>query len=172
MLTAAPAYTLPPCHLPFSPWTVYLTLGVTGLVSLCLLVAVQYTKRHYQHAYLTGGAHSDSWSQLSDMEKATPKSPANSTTPPGASACDVLQPLSSNGNFPSSGAVAARAREQMQNPASSPAAMGSPVATQTPSGSAGEANEPAVKRTESVQQMREVDDEGVRTWRRLIVEYR
>ncbi|KAJ5658558.1 uncharacterized protein N7484_002207 [Penicillium longicatenatum] len=71
---------------------------------------------------------------------------------------DVLKPLSLGGNFPSSGAVAARAREQMQN-----AASGTPKEVKTDGG--------GMQRTETVQTVYEKDKDGERTFRRLVVEY-
>ena len=171
MLTTDQRSTLLPCHLSLSPWTLYLALSLLGWVSLCLAAFVQYIKRHCQQASLTNDAHTDPWPQLSAMEKAKPKPPTASTSPPGSSACDILKPLSQNSSFPSSGTVAAKAREQMQT-ADSPTSTSSPVATQSFSGSSDETREPTHRRTESVQQMRDVDAEGERSWRRLIVEYR
>lgn len=120
---------------------------------------------------------SDFWSQLSNMEKASSKS--SSTLPPSATACDVLKPLSQNGNFPSSGAVAKKVREQMQmqmqKNGNSLSASSAPNATQPRSGSETHSTPSATasvqRRSESVQQMRELDGEGIRTWRRLVVEY-
>ena len=93
---------------------------------------------------------------------------AKSDSPPPASAMDVLKPLSQGGNFPSSGTVAARAREQMQNassPLSSPSSSpGTPKSESPQQGS-------VQKRSETVQTMYEKDDNGGRTFRRLIVEY-
>lgn len=134
------------------------------------------------------------------MEKGqTSLSPANTSPPPPSSACDVLKPLSQSGAFPSSGAVAARARElmqmqmQMQTGKASPSSPGmigggsammeAEVAEETEEGgsrrssgsssSGGEDGGSVQKRGELVQQMREVDGDGneVRTWRRVVTEY-
>ncbi|OQE14478.1 hypothetical protein PENSTE_c035G04835 [Penicillium steckii] len=107
------------------------------------------------------------------MEKASSKS-SSTTSPPSATACDVLKPLSQNGNFPNSGAVANKAREQMakngnSSPASSAAQPRSGSETQSTPSASGTAS--VQRRSESVQQMRQVDGDGVRTWRRLVVEY-
>lgn len=112
---------------------------------------------------------------MDSMEKGT-TSPSTSPPPPPASACEVLQPLSQSGAFPSSGAVAARAREQMQTGKASPSFPGtSPSPSSSPSPALKEFekgdNGSVQKRNELVQQMREVDAEGVRTWRRVVVEY-
>ncbi|KAJ5082459.1 hypothetical protein N7532_011502 [Penicillium argentinense] len=154
-----------------SSWTFYTNAVLFSAVVtsiFILLLAVHHLRRHCKSPAVAT-EQTDQWSQLSNMEKS--KSADNSTSPPATSACDVLKPLSQNGNFPSSGAVAARAREQMQNggkssPSGSPAA-----ATQPRSETAGDSTGPVQKRSESVQQMREVDVNGVRTWRRLVVEY-
>ncbi|KAJ5301359.1 hypothetical protein N7508_006222 [Penicillium antarcticum] len=83
-----------------------------------------------------------------------------------ASACDILRPLSQSGPFPSSGALAAQAREQ-QNVNSS---LEIDDIT-SPSATSPETMGRAQKCNESVQQMREEDAEGVRTWKRVVVEY-
>lgn len=147
---------------------------ITLVTSLFLLsVAIQRLK-----TIRKSQPQSDLWTQLSNMEKATSKSSSTSSStfspppPPSVSACDVLKPLSQNGNFPSSGAVAARAREQMENSGNNSPSTAATVATQPRSGSEGDAATGSVqRRNESVQQMREVDVNGVRTWRRLVVEY-
>ncbi|KAJ5901953.1 hypothetical protein N7495_002481 [Penicillium taxi] len=104
-------------------------------------------------------------------------SASNSNSAPIASACDVLKPRA---NFPTSGAVAAKAREQMnagKTTASSSSTGSSRAETHEQSGSgsdaSGDASDPGQKHSVSVQQMQmhEVDDDGVRTWRRIIVEY-
>lgn len=172
MLTATRGYTSSSCHLPLSLGTIYSILGVISLVILCFCAAVQYIKRHGQQTHRPDGAHVESWTQHFDMEKANSKSIFPSTTMPSASACDILKPLSQNGNFPNSGAVAAKAREQMQrSSASSPTATVSLGTTQIPSSSASETNGTTHTPTKTVQQMHDVDAEGVRTWQRLIVEY-
>ncbi|KAJ5391762.1 hypothetical protein N7509_007252 [Penicillium cosmopolitanum] len=155
-----------------SKWPLYTTLfGISTIVTSLFLfsLAIQHLKRICKSAPQSGP-----WYQMSNMEKATSKS-ASPPPPPAASACDVLKPLSHNSNYPSSGVVAARAREQMENSGkSSPVVPAATVATQPRSGSEGDAatgSGSVQRRNESVQQMREVDDSGVRTWRRLVVEY-
>lgn len=60
------------------------------------------------------------------------------------------------------------AREQMQNASGSPGTS----RVEIPTGATeNEASGSVQRRSESVQQMHEVDTDGVRTWRRLIVEY-
>lgn len=102
------------------------------------------------------------------MEKGT-----KPNTSPPATACDVLRPLSSTGEFPTSGAVAAHAREQMATGGKSPSSSSSATQAGSPSQSAtsNESADAVQRRKETVQQMREEDSNGVRTWRRLIVEY-
>ncbi|KAJ5553994.1 hypothetical protein N7513_003953 [Penicillium frequentans] len=139
-------------NLPFPWWW-------AGIALLCLtLVAITFAR---PQGYPTQ-TH-PVWSALSDMEKAK----ANSDSPPPASALDVLKPLSLGGNFPSSGAVAARAREQMQmqRNASHPAS-GTPKEAQQASDGGGN-----LKRSETVQTIYEKDADGGRTFRRLVVEY-
>ena len=89
-----------------------------------------------------------------------------SDSPPLPSAVDVLKPLSQGGNFPSSGTVAARAREQVQS--ASPSSLSSPG---TPKSDSMQLEGSVQKRSETVQTMYEKDDNGGRTFRRLIVEY-
>ncbi|KAJ6109318.1 hypothetical protein N7486_001552 [Penicillium sp. IBT 16267x] len=161
MVTAA-ANPLQACNfqfkLPFPWWWAYI-----ALVSLILVVAITFTR---SQGY-PNQAH-PVWSALSDMEKAK----ASFDSPPPASAMDVLKPLSLGGTFPSSGAVAARAREQMQmqqrQNASSPAS-GTPKleAQQTSDGG----RNGLQKRNETVQTVYEKDADGGRTFRRLVVEY-
>ncbi|KAJ5975724.1 hypothetical protein N7481_009431 [Penicillium waksmanii] len=156
-----------------SRWSLYTTLfAISTIVTSLFLfsLAIQHLKQICKSA-----PQSSPWSQMSNMEKATSKSSSPPPPPPPASACDVLKPLSQNSNYPSSGAVAARAREQMENSGKpSPVVSAATVATQPRFGSEGDAatgSGSVQRRNESVQQMREVDDNGVRTWRRLVVEY-
>lgn len=149
-----------------SPWTVYCSLSVLGTVGLCLFLAIHYyIIRHGQHPYTP--EQSDSWTQSSIMEKAK----SNNETPPPATACDVLNPLSSNGAFPSSGAVAARAREQMAAAGNSSNSSSPTTQVSSPSQAGSDTAQAVQKRSETVQELREEDADGVRTWRRLIVEY-
>lgn len=105
---------------------------------------------------------SDSWNYSSNMEKSD--SFFSAALP--ASACDILRPLSQSGPFPSSGALAAQAREQKS--VSSNFGMDGTTSSSTASS---ETMGLAQKCNESVQQMREEDSEGVRTWKRVVVEY-
>lgn len=102
------------------------------------------------------------------MEKAETNPCPSLTKPPPASATEVLEPLSRDGSIPNSGTVAAKAREQVHSAKSS-----GPSKADSKSRLEGgiEGNGSVQKRSESVQQMREVDADGVRTWKRLIVEY-
>lgn len=83
------------------------------------------------------------------------------------SACDILQPLSHTSLLPSSGDLAAQAREQQS--VKSASAPSSPASSKASSPDAGEEVQ---KRSESTQQMCEEDAEGLRTWKRVVVEYR
>ncbi|KAJ5628029.1 hypothetical protein N7490_010257 [Penicillium lividum] len=108
------------------------------------------------------------WSALSDMEKAQTQTQNQNQiqyldSPPPISALDILKPLSQGGTFPSSGAVAARAREQMQMQMQQQNTCGTPELG---------ANTITVqKRNEAVEVVCEKDDDGARTFRRLVVEY-
>ncbi|KAJ5421014.1 hypothetical protein N7465_003533 [Penicillium sp. CMV-2018d] len=102
------------------------------------------------------------WLQ-SIMEKGNIVSSAS--RPP--SACDILQPLSHTSLLPSSGALAAQAREQQSERLASTASR--PTSSESFSSEAGEEVQ---KRNETTQQMCDEDDEGVRTWKRVVVEYR
>ncbi|KAJ5161618.1 hypothetical protein N7492_007010 [Penicillium capsulatum] len=143
-----------------SPWKLYCSLSVLSAIGLCLFLAIHHILRHCQH-------QPTPWSQSSDMEKAK----STNESPPGATACDVLKPLSSNGTFPSSGAVAARAREQMASVANSSNSTSQTTQAGSPSPASSNATAAVQKRSETVQQLREEDADGVRTWQRLIVEY-
>lgn len=160
MRSAAQGYTQS-CLPPFTSWTLY--SGIS-LISLGLFLAIHYIRRRGQQAYLE--REPDPWSQSFDMEKAMIKST------PSPSASDILKPLSWNGTFPSSGAVAAMAREQMQKAGSGSGSPGASEAEDPTRSEAGnEASGSVQSRSESVQQIHEGDTGGVQTWRRLIVEY-
>jgi hypothetical protein len=78
-----------------------------------------------------------------------------------ASACDILRPLSQTSACPTSGALAAMALDKSEFPADG---VGSPALRE---------NEKSVQRYDTdVQQMCDEDSEGMRTWKRLVVEYR
>ncbi|KAJ5676957.1 uncharacterized protein N7477_002590 [Penicillium maclennaniae] len=159
MKSAGPEYTRSSVQPVFPSWILY---GIS-LFILGLFLAVHYIRRRHQ-AHFVYLDELDLWSPSCAMEKALIKSHSS------PSACDILIPLSRNGTFPSSGAVAAMAREQMQNAdACSPGASKAEIPTQDEQ-SDSEASG-SVQRRESAQQMQEADTSGVRTWRRLIVEY-
>lgn len=151
-----------------SQWTLYCSLSVFSVISLCLFLAIHHIIRHGKHQYTTEQPHS--WTQSSNMEKAQ----STSQSPPPATACDVLEPLSSNGAFPTSGAVAARAHQQMASAGntSNSNANSPPAQTSSPSQAGSDATKTVQKRSETIQQLHEEDADGVRTWRRLIVEYK
>lgn len=155
MILAGQGYTLS-CLPPFSfnPWTLYSGIG---LISLCLFLTIHYIRRRSQQVRPEVPDR-----RQTNMEKAI----ITSTASP--SACDILKPLSRNGTLPSSGAVAAMAREQMQNASGSPGTSRVEIPTGATENEAGGSVQ---RRSESMQQMHEVDTDGVRTWRRLIVEY-
>lgn len=109
------------------------------------------------------------------MDTAKAKTSLSPTTPP-SSARDVLKPLSRDGTLQSSGALAAKAGSEMRSAEKTTGTTGSSVIAKADSQTEGEGriegSGSVQKCSESVQQMREVDAEGVRTWKRLIVEYR
>lgn len=162
MISAGQGYTRSPFLPPFSSWTLY--SGVS-LISLCIFLAIHYIRHRHQQAQLEAHVEeSGPWSPSFDMEKAMIKS--NSSP----SACDVLTPLSRNGNFPSSGAVAAMAREQMQNAGAGSSPSGPSKAEDPTRCEEIQASGSVQRRSESVHQMHEADANGMRTWKRLIVE--
>ncbi|KAJ5883035.1 uncharacterized protein N7473_009921 [Penicillium subrubescens] len=131
MLPTGQDHTQPPC--PYTLPTIFtkqslslfLTLGITSLALVLLLVLLLlHIARHYHRPATATTLAPHHLSQMDAMEKGrtspmttTPPPqplPQSPTPPPPSSACDVLQPLSQSGVFPSSGAVAARARELMQ----------------------------------------------------------
>jgi hypothetical protein len=161
-----------------------LALGL-ALTTLTLLLIQRIARRHYQPTQ-THPATLAQPDQTDTMEKGTLTSPIPGTSmnisPPPATACDVLKPLSQSGAFPSSGAVAARARElmQMQPGKASPSSpeMDATVMAMVMARALGETEEGSSetcgsvqKRSESAREMREVDGDGLRTWRRVVTEY-
>ncbi|KAI2689921.1 hypothetical protein CBS147333_5294 [Penicillium roqueforti] len=137
-------------------------LPVTSLVSFSLLTLIllhryiKYRRMRQAHITSTSGfkeKNQDVWLQSTAMEKGNILSPGSHP-----SACDILQPLSRTSLLPSSGALAARAREQQSGSAASSMASSPDCEVQ--------------KHIESTQQMCDEDAGGVRTWKRLVVEYR
>ncbi|KAJ5940901.1 hypothetical protein N7516_001069 [Penicillium verrucosum] len=146
-------------------------LPVTTLVSFSLLSLIfihRYIKyRRLRQTNITPISQSkqeedQDFCFQSTMEKGNIVSSAS--RPP--SACDILQPLSHTSLLPSSGALAAQAREQQREISSTASSPPSPMA------SSFEVGEEVQKRNETIQQMCDEDDEGVRTWKRVVVEYR
>jgi hypothetical protein len=133
-------------------------LPVTSLVGFSLLSLIlihRYIKHRLLRAHTIPASQfkqkeQDFWLQ-STMEKGDLISSASCPL----SACDILQPLSRTSLLPSSGVLAAQVREQQR--ASSNAAL---------------LDAEVQKCNESVQQMCDEDAEGVRTWKRVVVEYR
>lgn len=104
----------------------------------------------------------DSWLNSALMEKGDPSFLGSHP----ASACDILRPLSQTSSCPSSGALAAMAL-QNQNPVSKSPLDGALSSDLVPAkgGSLQQING-------TVQHMCDQDLEGVRTWKRVIVNYR
>ncbi|KAF7517876.1 hypothetical protein PCG10_000775 [Penicillium crustosum] len=146
-------------------------LPVTTLVSFSLLGLIfihryiKYRRRRQTNIIPTSGFNQekvqDFWLQ-SIMEKGNIVPSAS--RPP--SACDILQPLSHTCLLPSSGALAAQAREQQSGRLAATASC--PTSLEASS----DAGEEVQKRNETIQQMCDEDDEGVRSWKRVVVEYR
>lgn len=141
--------------------------GILSVLSLSLVLVIHRIKHRCQQGSIVAN-HPDPWIQSSKMEKADTDACQSSTRPPPASATEALEPLSRGGSVPNSGAVAAKAREQMHSAKSLETSKSDPKA-RLEDGTEG--NGSVQKRSESVQQMREVDGDGVRVWKRLIVEY-
>lgn len=137
------------------------------MVSFCLALIIHRMKQHCQQASPVK-KRPGPWTQASKMEKKDSESCPDPTEPPPVSATEVLKPLSRDGPVLSSGAVAAKAREQIQ---SAEPSRTSKTDIKTQSDNRDEGNSSVQRRSESVQQMREVDVDGVRTWKRLTVEY-
>ncbi|KAJ5793761.1 hypothetical protein N7457_000360 [Penicillium paradoxum] len=151
--------------------TTELVFPVTSLISLSLLSLVLI---HRYIKYRCRRAHLPVLDTKQDVENKDQSPWLASTMEKGdiatfsslpLSACDILRPLSHTIPLPSSGALAAMAREEQarrlpsgSNPASTDAL---PVA-----------DESVHKHNESIEQMRHEDIEGVRTWKRVVVEYR
>ncbi|KAJ5588428.1 hypothetical protein N7537_011106 [Penicillium hordei] len=145
----------------FLPVTTLLSFSLLGLIFIHRYI--KYRRLRQTNIIPTSDfkQEQDFWLQ-SIMEKGNIVSSAS--RPP--SACDILQPLSHTSFLPSSGALAAQAREQQ----SERLALAESSPTSSKASSSGAAEE-VQKRNETIQQMCEEDDEGVRTWKRVVVEY-
>lgn len=141
--------------------------GALSVVTLSLALIIHHIRHRCQQASIIAN-HPDSWIQSSEMGKAETDTCPSSTKPPPACATEALEPLSRDGSVPSSGTVAAKAREQIHSAEASRTSNPDPNSR---SRGVIEGNGSVQKRSESVQQMREVDADGVRMWKRLIVEY-
>lgn len=128
MFPTGQEHTQPPC--PYTLPTIFtkqtlslsLTLGITSL-ALVLLLLLHIARHYHRRSIATTLASHQPYHHLSQMDAIekgnispmpTTPPPQSQSPPPPSSACDVLKPLSQSGVFPSSGAVAARARELMQ----------------------------------------------------------
>ncbi|KAJ5382423.1 hypothetical protein N7517_000334 [Penicillium concentricum] len=140
-----------------------LVLPVASLIgfSLLSLIIIRYIKYRRRQTYIPISEfkqEQDFWLQSINMEKGNLVSPGFLSP----SACDILQPLSHTSLLPSSGTLAAQAREQQSER--------SVIEASSPPSSPG-AGEEVQKRNESIQQMSDEDAEGGRTWKRVVVEY-
>ncbi|KAJ5852446.1 uncharacterized protein N7529_011831 [Penicillium soppii] len=149
--------------------TARLFFPVSSLVSLSLLSLI-LTYRYIKHRrrtqkYMTTADckhEKNPWLQSINMETGVPAL----QDPPPFSACDILRPLSQTSPFPNSGTLAAIAM-QRQNEISITTSNNPLTETSMP-----EAGAIVQKCDKLVQKMHEEGSEGVRTWKRVIVEYR
>jgi len=149
--------------------TARLVFPVTSLVSLSLLsliLAYRYIKnRHRRQEYMiTADFKQEKGSRFQSTSMETGSIVSQDSRP--FSACDILRPLSQTNSFPTSGTLAAIALGK-QSERSASISDGSVAETSMP-----EAGAMVQKCDKLVQQMREEDSEGVRTWKRVVVEYR
>ncbi|KAJ5511808.1 hypothetical protein LT330_003571 [Penicillium expansum] len=148
-------------------------LPVTSLVSFSLLGLIfihRYIKnRHLRQTHIipTSEFYQEQEEQDFYLQSIMEKGTITSSASHFPSACDILQPLSLTCLLPSSGALAAQAREQQSERSALTAS--SPASSQA---SSPDASEEVQKRNETTQQMSNEDSEGVRTWKRVVVEYR
>ncbi|KAJ5950471.1 uncharacterized protein N7479_008884 [Penicillium vulpinum] len=169
MNTVQQGYNHPSCEILQSVTELF--LPVTSLVSFSLLGLIflhryiEYRRRRQAHILFSEFKEQneqDYWLQSIIMEKGDIIS--SDLLP--RSACDILQPLSHTSLLPSSGALAAQAREQQSE--RSAMDVNSPTSSKASSPVSGDEVQ---KRNESTQQMRDDDAEGGRTWKRVVVEY-
>ncbi|KAF3013848.1 hypothetical protein E8E15_003077 [Penicillium rubens] len=130
-------------------------ISLVGFSLLSLILIHRYIKHRRLRAHTIPSSdfkqkEQDFWLQ-STMEKGELIPSASGAL----SACDILQPLSHTSLLPSSGVLAAQVREQ----------QGASSNTSLPDAEVQKCNE-------SIQQMCDEDTEGVRAWKRVVVEYR
>ncbi|KAJ5493843.1 hypothetical protein N7463_009930 [Penicillium fimorum] len=145
---------------------VLLVAGLLGFSLLGLILIHRYIKYYRRRqAYIPiseSKQEQDVWLQSITMEKGNIVSPGLLSP----SACDILQPLSHTSLLPSSGTLAAQAREQQSERSAIEARISTFSKASSP-----DAGEEVQKRNESVLQMSDEDVEGGRTWKRVVVEY-
>ncbi|KAJ5481917.1 hypothetical protein N7475_000729 [Penicillium sp. IBT 31633x] len=149
-----------------------LVFPVTSLISLSILSFIlvhrYITSRRRRQALATvsdtkfSQQEQNSWLQGDIMEKGD----IASLDSQPLSASDILRPLSHTSSFPSSGALAAMVRAEQSRILTSGANSPSGVA------SSPDMNESIQKCNKSIEQLQQEDVEGVRTWKRVVVEYR
>ena len=159
-------YTYLSQELPQS--TARLVFPITSLVSLSvlsLILTYRYINhRRQKHMDANLRQDQDSWLQSALMEKGDPS--FQNSHP--ASACDILRPLSQTSSCPTSGTLAAMALgNQAQIMSSTSEAATSPFLALRDGGDSG-----THQSDKSVHYMSGEDSEGVRTWKRVVVEYR
>lgn len=141
----------------FFPATVVISVSILGLVLIH-----RYIKHRRRQAHRAVFNTKPDGKQYSTLTSVMEKGDIASVASMPLSASDILRPLSQTSPLPSSGVLAAMARnEQRQRLDSSPTSASSPV----------EANS-VQKSHQSIEQMHDEDVEGMRTWKRVVVEYR
>lgn len=146
--------------------TARLIFPITSLVSLSVLSLILTYRyiihRRQKHMDANLKQDQDSWLQSALMEKGD--SSFQHFHP--ASACDILRPLSQTSSCPTSGALAAMALgSQSESLKSTSNSTVPPLLTLEDGGSVHRSDK-------SVEQMSDEDSEGVRTWKRVVIEYR
>lgn len=132
---------------------VVLLIALIGLSALSLILAYRYFNRQKYVADLR-----NPWLG-SAMEKGLSVQGSHP-----ASACDILKPLSQTNSCPTSGALAAMALGTSNEISNTSDGVGASTITL--------GNGESIQRYDGVQRMSDEDSEGVRTWKRLVVEYR
>ena len=147
--------------------TARLVFPITSLVSLSvlsLILTYRYFRRRQRQEHLMDAnirQDQNAWIH-SALEKGDPS--FQSSFP--ASACDILRPLSQTSSCPTSGALAAMAlghQNEHLRQSSGPIMSSNPAL---------ETGQSVSKSDKLVQQMSDEDSEGMRTWKRVVVQYK
>lgn len=171
--------TVETIYTTLSPYFPQLAWILITISLICVYLLSRHRNLNQQYPIHPPHPPLDPWTQSPAMEKAnTPKTRTKTidlaaASPPPASACDVLRPLSQSSSWPSSGSIAAKVREQKQKQAaveqSQSPSINAPESTlKTHTDTTTEMTDSAQRRSETVLQM---NVGGVRTWRRLVAQY-